>query len=315
MVIPFLNPASHEETHKLSTPADIQQIRKVTWIGLAINLSLSVLKFIAGLWGHSQAVIADALHSFSDSTTDIAVIVGSYFWHRPPDDTHQHGHHRVETSVAFFIGVILLLAGVGIGWNAIITLHEPHAVPPGWIAALAAAVSIAVKEIIYRWTSKISKQVKSTALAANAWHHRLDAISSIPTLIAVTGAILVPAWSFLDHAGAIVVSIFIVQAAIRILWPLFREILDVAAPEETCRQIESTSLKHRSVIAVHKIRTRYIGMNLQADLHIQVDGATTVADGHQISGAVKNKILKKIPDVVDVLIHIEPKEEPPDTDH
>lgn len=299
----------------MPTTADIQLIRKVTWTGLAVNLALSVLKFAAGLFGHSQAVMADALHSFSDSTTDIAVIVGSYFWHRPPDDTHQHGHHRLETSVTFFIGVILLLAGIGIGWNAIITLHETDTQTPGWIAAMAAAVSIAVKEIIYRWTSRISKQVKSTALAANAWHHRLDAISSIPTLIAVTGAIIVPSWSFLDHAGAIIVSIFIVQAAIRILWPLFREILDVAAPKELCKEIESISLGHHAVKSVHKIRTRYIGVNLQADLHIIVDGATTVFDGHHISGAVKSRILKNIPDVVDVLIHIEPKEgEPPHTD-
>jgi cation diffusion facilitator family transporter len=290
---------------------NIKYIRKVTWTGLFVNLALSMLKFAAGFWGHSQAVIADALHSFSDSTTDIAVIIGSYFWSKPPDDTHQHGHHRVETIVTFFIGFILLLAGIGIGWNAIITLHEMDTRPPGWIAAMAAAISIIVKEIIYRWTSRASKRVKSTALAANAWHHRLDAISSIPTLIAVTGAILMPEWSFLDHAGAIIVSIFIVQAAIRILWPIFRGILDVAAPEEICKQIEAICLDHEAVKEVHKIRTRHIGMNLQADLHIIVDSSTTVFDGHHISGGVKDKILKNVPAVIDVLIHIEPLEDKP----
>lgn len=291
---------------KMPPTVNIKYIRKVTWTGLFVNLALSMLKFAAGFWGHSQAVIADALHSFSDSTTDIAVIIGSYFWSRPPDDTHQYGHHRVETIVTFFIGFILLLAGMGIGWKAIITLHETDTRPPGWIAAMAAAISIIVKEIIYRWTSRASKRVKSTALAANAWHHRLDAITSIPTLMAVTGAILMPAWSFLDHAGAIIVSIFIVQAAIRILWPIFREILDVAAPEEICKQIEAICLNHEAVKEVHKIRTRYIGMNLQADLHIIVDGATTVFDGHHISGGVKDKILRNVPAVIDVLIHIEP---------
>ncbi len=294
------------KTQKMPPTVNIKYIRKVTWTGLFVNLALSMLKFAAGFWGHSQAVIADALHSFSDSTTDIAVIIGSYFWSRPPDDTHQHGHHRVETFITFFIGFILLLAGIGIGWNAIITLHETDTRPPSWIAAMAAAISIIVKEILYRWTSRASKRVKSTALAANAWHHRLDAISSIPILIAVTGAILMPAWAFLDHAGAIIVSIFIVQAAIRILWPIFREILDVAAPEEICKQIEAICLDHEGVKEVHKIRTRYIGMNLQADLHIIVDGATTVFDGHHISGSVKDKILKNVPAVIDVLIHIEP---------
>ncbi len=299
------------KTQKMPPTVNIKYIRKVTWTGLFVNLALSMLKFAAGFWGHSQAVIADALHSFSDSTTDIAVIIGSYFWSKPPDDTHQHGHHRVETIVTFFIGFILLLAGIGIGWNAIITLHKTNPRPPGWIAAIAAAISIIVKEIIYRWTSRASKRVKSTALAANAWHHRLDAISSIPILIAVTGAILMPAWAFLDHAGAIIVSIFIVQAAIRILWPIFREILDVAAPKKICKQIETICLDHEAVKEVHKIRTRYIGMNLQADLHIIVDGATTVFDGHHISGSVKDKILKKVSTVIDVLIHIEPQEDKP----
>ena len=291
--------------------ANNKYIRKVTWIGLLVNLTLSVLKFSAGFWGHSQAVIADAIHSFSDSTTDIAVIIGSYFWSRPLDSTHQHGHHRLEKFVTFFIGFMLFSAGTGIGWNAIISLHKTSTQPPEWIAAGAAAISIIVKEIIYRWTSKVSKQVKSAAMAANAWHHRLDAISSIPTLIAVTGAIVMPSWFFLDRTGAIIVSIFIVQAAIRILWPIFREVLDVAAPKEICKQIEVISLEHDAVQEVHKIRTRYIGMNLQADLHIIVAATTTVFDGHQISGAVKNRILRNIPAVVDVLIHIEPAEDRP----
>lgn len=283
-------------------------VRKVTWTGLVVNLLLSGFKFMAGVYGASQAVVADAIHSLSDSTTDIAVIAGSYYWSKPPDDGHPYGHRRIETLVTVFIGFVLFFAGMGIAWEALESLKEKHSGSPGLIALLAAGVSMVCKEILYRWTALAGKKVKSPALIANAWHHRLDAISSIPALIAVGGAILMPSWKFLDYVGAVIVSVLIMHAGIRIIWPGMKEFVDTGASKETCEEIKNIALKNKEVRQVHGIRTRYIGASLQVDLHVVVDGSITVLEGHNIAGAVKNQILSEGSDVADVLIHIEPYE-------
>ena len=176
----------------------VKILRRVTWVGLFANLVLSAIKFAAGTFGRSQALVADAIHSLSDLTTDIAVLAGSHYWSRPPDENHPYGHRRLETLVTVFISVVLMAAGIGIGWKAISTLHQEHAAPPSWIAVLAAFVSIISKESLYRWTAITGRRIKSPVMAANAWHHRTDALSSIPVLVAVAGARLFPTWSFLD---------------------------------------------------------------------------------------------------------------------
>jgi len=292
-----------------SNDADREKIvRKVTWVGLWLNLFLAAIKFIAGIYGRSQALVADAIHSLTDLTTDIAVIAGSHYWSRPPDENHPYGHRRLETLVTVFIGVVLIAAGIGIGWKAISALQEKHAAPPGWIAVAAALASIVCKESIYRWTAITGRRVKSAALAANAWHHRTDAFSSIPVLIAVTGARVFPSWSFLDHLGAVVVSLFILHASIKIIWPGLSELIDVGAPTETRREIRDIALKNEGVLQVHDIRTRYISSSIQVDLHIVVEGLITVREGHDIADDVKARIIDSIPEVLDVIVHVDPPE-------
>ena len=283
-------------------------VRKVTWIGLFVNLVLAAIKFAAGIFGRSQALVADAIHSLTDLTTDIAVIAGSHYWSRPPDENHPYGHRRLETLVTVFIGVMLIAAGIGIGWKAISTLQEKQAGPPGWIAVLAALASIVCKESIYRWTAITGRRVKSTALAANAWHHRTDALSSLPVLIAVAGARIFPSWSFLDRVGAVVVSIFILHASIKIIWPGLSELIDVGAPTETRKKIRDIALKNEGVLQVHDIRTRYISSSIQVDLHIVVEGLLTVREGHDIADDVKARIIDAIPEVLDVVVHVDPPE-------
>jgi cation diffusion facilitator family transporter len=283
-------------------------VRKVTWVGLILNLFLVAIKFIAGIYGRSQALVADAIHSLTDLTTDIAVIAGSHYWSRPPDENHPYGHRRLETLVTVFIGVALIAAGIGIGWKAISALQEKQTAPPGWIAVLAALVSIGCKESIYRWTAITGRRVKSAALAANAWHHRTDAISSIPVLIAVAAARMAPAWSFLDSIGALIVSIFILHASIKVIWPALSELIDVGAPTEICKEIENIALGNESVLQVHDIRTRYISSSIQVDLHIVVEGLITVREGHDIADDVKARILDSIPEVLDVIVHVDPPE-------
>ncbi len=281
-------------------------LRKVVWIGLAVNIILAGLKFTAGIVGSSQAVVADSVHSLSDCVTDIAVIMGSYIWSKPADDDHPYGHRRLETAVTLFIGTLLLIAGLGIGGHAIASLQQGSSKPPGWPALAAAVISLIGKEILYQWTVFTGRRVKSVALTANAWHHRLDAISSIPVIAAVAGAMIFPSWTFIDRVGAIVVAILIIQVAFKIIWPGINEMLEVGAPVEICRMIEKIALVNSQVVQVHKIRTRYVGADLHVDMHVLVDGSISVWKGHDIADDVKNRIIKDGPDVLDVVVHIEP---------
>ena len=283
-------------------------VREVTWIGLLINITLACVKFAAGYFGKSQAMIADAIHSLTDTTTDVAVIAGSHFWSRPPDECHPYGHRRLETVVTVFIGLMLAAAGIGIGWDAVSALREKSSTHPGWIALVAAMVSILTKEILYRWTAVAGKKIKSPALAANAWHHRTDAISSIPVLLAVGGALIFPSWSFLDFVGAVVVSIFILHAALKIIWPSISELVDAGAPRDIQKKITDIACNNQGVQEVHKIRTRYISTSILVDMHIVVDGSISVRDGHAIADEVENKIIDGIVNVLGVVIHVDPSD-------
>jgi cation diffusion facilitator family transporter len=296
----------HTETQSIANREQV--VRKVTWVGLFVNIFLAGLKFAAGIVGKSQALIADAIHSLTDLTTDAAVIAGSHYWERPPDDDHPYGHKRLETLVTAFIGIMLAAAGIGIGWKAVSTLHHKAVSPPGWIAVLAALVSIIFKEAIYRWTARTGRRLKSAALAANAWHHRTDALSSFPVLIAVAGAKLFPSWSFLDRVGAVVVSIFIIHASIKIIWPALGELIDAGAPAETRKKIREIAHKNENVLQVHDIRTRYISTSIQVDLHIVVEGLLTVREGHAIADDVRARIIAEIPEIVGVIVHVDPPE-------
>ncbi len=301
----LINDVTSPPTHPLPGPL----IRKVTWIGITVNAVLAVLKLAAGSYGDSQAVMADGVEALLDVFTVILVYAGSRFWTRPPDETHPFGHGRMETLVAVGIGVSLVGAAVGIGWQSIATLHEQHATPPGWIAAAAAIVSIIGKEILYHWTLGIGRRIKSVAVIATAWHYRSDAFSSLPVVAAVTGAILLPSWTFLDHLGAVVVSMFILHAAFKITWPSLKQLIDAGAPAEVRRRIRDIVCANRGVLQVHDIRTRYIGTSIQTDLHVIVDGDLTVREGHEIAREVEARLIRELEDLVDVVVHVEPPEE------
>ncbi|MCP4624285.1 MAG: cation transporter [bacterium] len=281
-------------------------VRKVTWVGLLVNIALAGIKLAAGYFGRSQALIADAIHSLTDTTTDLAVIAGSHFWSRPPDESHPYGHRRLETLVTVFIGLLLAAAGIGIGWDAISSLRDKDSSSPGSIALYAAMVSIITKEILYRWTAKNGKRIKSPALAANAWHHRTDAISSVPVLIAVGSALIFPSWSFLDLVGAVVVSIFVLHAALKIIWPGISELIDAGAPQDIQKKIAHIACNIQGVQDIHKIRTRYISTSILVDMHIVVDGSISVREGHAIAEEVEVQIINGIPIVLGAVIHVDP---------
>lgn len=298
--------------NNLRIPASAEtaaRIRQITWIGLVINILLSAVKFILGFIGNSQAVVADAVHSLSDLSTDIAVLFGVKYWTRSPDQSHPYGHGRIETLVTLLIGAALAAVGIGIGYTALATIREPHMHRPGWLAFTGAALSIVFKELLYRWTVKVSRRVKSSALAANAWHHRSDALSSIPVAVAVAAAAIYPGLSILDHAGAVVVSVFILYAAWVIVAPGVREILGGGASEQFYRRIEELVLAVPDVKSMHKMRARKMGGGWFVDLHVQVDGDLTIQHGHEICGQIERRLTGDGAEIIDVVTHIEPFED------
>lgn len=293
--------------------ADLQvrEVRRITWIGMIANILLAGFKIIAGGIGHSQAVVADGVHTISDCATDLVVLVGVGYWTAPPDQNHPYGHRRIETLVTAFIGLALALAAVGVGYHALTSLKVEHSRTPDVIALAAALVSILTKEILYHWNVRVGKRVISPAVIANAWHHRADGFSSVPVALAVGGAMFLPGWYFLDQIGAVLVSLFILRAAWKIGWPALMELADLGADPEVCEEIERISVDTGGVLEVHKCRTRHVGYGLQVDLHVLVKPDLTVREGHRISGKVKHRLMEKMPQVVDVIIHLEPVEEEP----
>lgn len=295
-----------------ATPAmqpeqQVREVRRVTWWGMIVNIFLSAGKILAGIIGNSQAVVADGVHSLSDCTTDVAVIVGVRFWSAPPDEDHPYGHSRIETLVSLLIGLLLGGVAIGLGYEALSTIREQHP-PPGVIALIAAIVSLISKEILYRWTVAVGRRIKSSAVVANAWHHRSDAFSSLPVAAAVGIAMIFPEWYFLDHIGALAVMVLILQAAGRIVMPALRELADAGAPLELRNLCEQIARETPGVEHVHKLRTRQLGFGLQVDLHVHVAPDLSVRDGHDISEDVKRRLYELGPDIVDVITHMEPCE-------
>ena len=283
-----------------------KRIKFVTAVGLFANFFLTVFKIIAGYFGNSQTVIADGIHSLSDSVTDIAVIVGSSFWSAPPDESHPHGHKRIETFITVIIGLALFFVAYGIGHNAVVTFNDPDEAP-SWIAFAAAIASILVKEALYQYTYRSGKTLKSLAVVANAWHHRSDAISSVPAALAVVISMNFPAYPYIDNIGAIVVSLFIVWTAFKISWSSVLELTDAGADKAACESIECAAKGVEGVKSIHKCRTRKYGSGIQVDLHIQVDPNITVREGHDIGHKVEDELFKNH-DVIDVVVHVEPYE-------
>jgi len=280
--------------------------QKVTVVGMVVNLALIGFKIAAGVVGHSQAVFADGIHSASDLLTDMMILVGLVFWARPRDRDHPYGHERIETLVTLVLAGVLLGAGVFLAYDAVTQMWRRHATGIGMIALYAALVSIVVKEILYRWTRNVGAKVKSVAVVANAWHHRSDAFSSLPVAGAVFAAVLFPKLWFVDHLGAVFVSLFIMGAAYKIALPCIKQLIDTAPSKEVQKLIIETIETTDGVISVHEVKARYLGPKILAEAHIEVDGRVTVEEGHDIAEAAKRNVSERFPEIEDITIHVEP---------
>lgn len=284
----------------------IRTVQRATIVGLIANVALAVGKVGAGIIGSSAAVVADGLHSFTDLVTDLVLLIGTRLWAQPPDERHPHGHRRIETLITAFIGLSLAAVGVGLGWQAFDHLREPQAAVPTGLALGAAAISVFSKEWLFHWTRARATEADSPALMANAWHHRSDAFSSIPAVLAVGAAMIFPAYAWVDRLGALTVCVFILWAAWGIFHPALQQLVDAGAPADVRNRIGTMALEVEGVVDAHALRTRYIGPKLAVDLHLEVDGNLTVAEGFEIARAVKEHLLAGGPSVGDVVIQVEP---------
>lgn len=288
-----------------------KEIYTVTLKGSAVNGILIILKFIAGFVGRSSAMVADAVHSLSDFISDIIVLIFVKIAGKPKDNDHDYGHGKFETLATLIIGILLVAAGIVLminGIKAIIgSLHGEILPKPTMLALLIAVISIGSKEILYRYTVKKGKELDSSAVIANAWHHRSDAISSIGTFIGIAGAMFLgERWRILDPIAAIVVSLLIMKSGYDIIKPGINELLEASLPEDKEEEIEKIVTGIPGIIYIHNLRTRRIGSGIAIDLHAKMEGTLTLAEAHEISTRAEEALRKKYGDNTIIYIHIEP---------
>ncbi|MGD9706645.1 MAG: cation diffusion facilitator family transporter [Candidatus Delongbacteria bacterium] len=284
----------------------VKLIRRITYLSVFINLFLSVLKILTGMIGNSKSAVADGVHSLSDLSTDLAILIGVKFWTAPPDENHPYGHGRIETLVTVFIGLILAIVGFSIGYEAVSSIRDPHIEKPGWISLTGIGMSIILKEVLFRWTLSAGKKIRSSSLTANAWHHRSDSFSSIPAFVAVTVSIIFPGFEFIDHIGAIIVAFIIIKVSAGILKKAFDELTDSGIDEKDVDEIKRIAMKVGEVKDVHEVRSRKYNSGNFIDLHVLVDENLSVKTGHDIAEEVKMSLIEKGPSVIDAVVHIEP---------
>ncbi|WP_424245261.1 cation diffusion facilitator family transporter [Elusimicrobium posterum] len=289
----------------------VKETNKITFICMAGNIMLAVLKLLAGVLGASAAMIADAMHSFSDLVTDIVLLIGVKLSNKPEDAKHPYGHGRIETFATLIISIVLLFAAFGILWGgvqSIIKVIAGETLPkPGYIALIMAAVSIISKEVMYRYTVAVGKKIDSLAVISNAWHHRSDALSSIGTFIGIGGAILLGhKWTVLDPITAVIVSFFIFNIAFTIFKLAVEEMLDVALPQESVDKISELACSVPGVHKPHSIKTRKIGYRTSIDLHIILDKETSFTEVYCKMNLIKYKLRDQFGKQTFISIHPQP---------
>lgn len=288
-----------------------KKIYRVTFLGSIVNFLLLIFKFAAGIIGHSAAMIADAVHSLSDFITDIIVVVFVHLSSKPQDKEHDYGHGKYETMATVIVGAVLFIVGLGIMKNGVSSIwsfiHGETLPEPGMLAFIAAIVSIVLKELLYRYTVAKGKELNSEAVTANAWHHRSDALSSIGTTVGIGGAILLgDNWRVLDPIAAVIVSVFIMRVAIKLVAPGLGELMEKSLPEKDEKEIEEIILSFPEVSDPHHLRTRRIGNYCAVDVHVRMDKDMTLEKVHNITVSMESRLRQKLGDHTIINIHVEP---------
>lgn len=291
--------------------ADFQKIaNKVSVITIIGNVALAVIKLLAGLIAHSSAMISDAIHSASDVFSTFVVIIGIKMASKKPDKDHPYGHERLECVAAILLAVVLFMTGLGIGMDAsrnILQGNYTHLQIPGVLALIAAIVSIVSKEGMYWYTRYYAKKIDSSALMADAWHHRSDAFSSIGALIGIAGARL--GFPVMDSIASLVIFVFIVKAAYDIFKDAMDKMVDHSCDAETEKQIYECGMKNENVRGIDLLQTRIFGNKIYVDLEIQIDGSVTLREAHKIAEDVHDDIEQSFPKIKHIMVHVNPANE------
>ena len=289
-----------------------KKVYRVTLLGSVVNLLLLVFKFVAGVLGHSAAMIADAVHSLSDFVTDLIVIVFVKISSKPEDADHAYGHGKYETLASCIIGLALIVVGVMMGYNAMVKIVDvvkngTELASPGIIALAAAVLSIVLKEWMFHLTRKVAREVDSPAVEANAWHHRSDALSSVGTAIGIGGAVLLGSkWAVLDPIAALVVSVFIVVQAAKILSDAIGQLMEKSLPRDVEQRICEIVYEEEGTSDIHHLRTRKIGSQISIELHVRMNGYLTLREVHDKSIAIEKRLRAAFGDSTYINLHVEP---------
>ena len=289
-----------------------REIYKVTLVGGAVNLLLLLFKFVAGIVGHSAAMLADAVHSLSDFVTDIIVLVFVSISGKPQDKSHDYGHGKYETLAMTMIGFALLAVAIGILYSGVSKIvawaHGEPLEAPGMLALWAALLSIILKEIVYRYTMVKSRQLNSPALEANAWHHRTDALSSLGTAIGIGGAIFLGRrWTVLDPVASVIVGVLIVKVSFDLLRNGIGDLMERSLPDAMEEEMLRLVAELPGIVEPHDLRTRRIGNHYAIELHIRMDGDITLREAHDKASEVEDLLRNHYGKETHVAVHVEPK--------
>jgi cation diffusion facilitator family transporter len=298
----------HHAAVSNGNPARAGETKRVTLVGALVNLLLSIIKVALGIVSQSHSLVADGVHSLSDLISDGVIYAAAHHAHQGPDQKHPYGHGRFETAATLALGGLLILVAAGIIWDAADRLFHPERLlQPTALALLVAAVSILAKELLYHYTVRVARRIRSEMLKANAWHHRSDAVSSVAVLVGVGGTMA--GLPYLDTIAAVVVGLMIARIGWELGQSAIQELVDSSLDEERVEKINQAIFSIGGVNDLHMLRTRRSGGQASVDVHVLVDPWLSVSEGHQISQAVIDRLVKEFDEISDVTVHIDAEDD------
>lgn len=289
-----------------------REIYKVTLVGGAVNVILLLFKFVAGIVGHSAAMVADAIHSLSDFVTDIIVLMFVRISGKPQDKSHDYGHGKYETLAMTLIGMALLIVAIGIVYSGVVKImawaNGEQLEAPGYLALWAALVSVVLKEAVYHYSVVKARQLNSQAVEANAWHHRSDALSSIGTAAGIGGAIFLgQRWTVLDPVASVIVGVFIAKISVDLLRDGIGDLMEHSLPDAVEDEILRLAATVPGVTEPHELRTRRIGNHYAIELHILMDGDISLNEAHEKASEVEDLLRERYGEDTHIAVHVEPR--------
>lgn len=286
------------------TPERHAVAKRSTLVSVVVNLVLTTVQVLVGVLAHSQALIADGIHSLSDLVSDFVVLLANQHSRKEADDDHHYGHHRYETAASLVLGGLLLSVGVGMLWSAVHKLGDPELIPQVKPVALyVALVALVSKELLFRYMLAAAERVRSSMLVANAWHARSDAASSLVVALGIIGNLM--GYPLLDPVAALIVGFMVTKMGWEFGWDALNDLMDRSVSEEQIDEIRQVLTDTPGVQGVHDLRTRKMGDMIMVDAHLEVDGELSVREGHDIASSARDRVMKKLP-VLDVMTHLDP---------